>query len=50
MRMSRYLDVQAFIDEAKKLKATGANLTAQVLERLEAQRSLIPRVGLRYLA
>ena len=48
MRMSRYLEPSAFLDEAKKLKAVGGYLSASVLERLEEQRSLIPRLRLRY--
>jgi hypothetical protein len=46
--MSRYLDAQAFCDEAKKLKAGRGLLTVDVLERLEQQRSLIPKLRLRY--
>ena len=46
--MSRYLEAQAFCDEAKKLKAVGGNLSINVLERLERQRSLIPKLRLRY--
>ena len=46
--MSRYFEAQAFCDEAKKLKAVGGNLSINVLERLERQRSLIPKLRLRY--
>jgi hypothetical protein len=48
MRVSRYLDAKAFLDEAKKLKAVPGHLDIRVLERLEQQRSLIPRLRLRY--
>ena len=48
MRMSRYLDAKAFLDEAKALKVTHGHLSDTVLERLEKQRSLIPRLRLHY--
>lgn len=48
MRMSRYLDAKAFLDEAKALKVTHGHLSDIVLERLEKQRSLIPRLRLHY--
>ncbi len=48
MRISRYLDAKAFCDEAKKLKAAAGGMSEGVLERLEEQRSLIPRLRLRY--
>lgn len=48
MRMSRYLEAKAFLDEAKKLKATTSFLNPSILERLESQRSLIPILRLRY--
>jgi len=48
MRISRYIEAQAFCDEAKKLKAVGGILSVGVLERLEQQRSLIPKLRLRY--
>jgi hypothetical protein len=48
MRMSRYLDAKAFLDEAKKLKMVRHHITDAVLERLEEQRSLIPRLRLHY--
>ncbi|MES3084835.1 hypothetical protein [Sphingomonas faeni] len=46
--MSRYLDAKAFLDEAKALKVTHGHLSDTVLERLEKQRSLIPRLRLHY--
>lgn len=48
MRMSRYLDAKAFCDEAAKLKAVTGRTSPAVLERLEEQRSLIPRLRLHY--
>jgi hypothetical protein len=48
MRMSRYLEARAFCEESKKLKAIGGQLSTSVLERLEQQRSLIPKLRLRY--
>lgn len=48
MRMTRYLEPNAFLDEAKKLKAASGYLSVAVLERLEEQRSLVPRLRLRY--
>lgn len=48
MRISRYLDAKAFLDEAKALKVVRSNITDTLLERLEQQRSLIPRLRLRY--
>ena len=48
MRMSRYLEAKAFCEEAKKLKAVAGYVSVNVLERLEQQRSLIPKLRLRY--
>jgi hypothetical protein len=48
MQISRYLDVRAFHREAEKLRAISGYLGENVLERLEQQRSLIPRMRLRY--
>ncbi len=48
MRISRYLDAEAFLDEAKALKVVSNHITDAILERLEKQRSLIPRLRLRY--
>lgn len=48
MRMSRYLDAKAFLDEVKALKVTHGHVSDTVLERLEEQRSLIPRLRLHY--
>ena len=48
MRLSRYLDARAFLEEARKLKVWPGYLEPGVLERLEEQRSLIPRLRLRY--
>jgi hypothetical protein len=48
MRMSRFLEPNAFLDEVKKLKAVGGHLSPAVLERLDEQRSLVPRLRLRY--
>lgn len=48
MRMSRFLEPNAFLDEVKKLKAAIGYLSLPVLERLEEQRSLVPRLRLRY--
>lgn len=48
MRISRYLDAKAFLDAAKTLKVLPGPITEAVLERLESQRSLIPRLRLHY--
>jgi len=48
MRKSRYLDVRAFCREVKKLKACTTYVSPSVLERLERQRSLVPKLRLRY--
>ena len=48
MRISRYLDAKAFLDEAKALKVVRSHITDTLLERLEQQRSLIPRLRLHY--
>jgi hypothetical protein len=48
MRMSRYLETKAFLDAAKKLKVVTNHVSDAVLERLEKQRSLIPRLRLHY--
>ena len=48
MQHSRYLTAKAFLDKAKKLRVIRGHLDQRVLERLEQQRSLIPRLRLRY--
>ncbi|WP_267347104.1 hypothetical protein [Sphingomonas sp. GM_Shp_2] len=48
MRISRYLDAKAFLDEAKALKMVRHHITDAILERLERQRSLVPRLRLHY--
>lgn len=48
MRISRYLDAKTFLEEAKALKVTHGHITQPILERLEGQRSLIPRLRLHY--
>lgn len=48
MRISRYLDAGAFLTEAKTLKVLTGHITDAVLERLEKQRSLVPRLRLHY--
>ena len=48
MRISRYLDTRAFCDEANELRATRSRVDDAELERLEAQRSLVPRMRLHY--
>lgn len=48
MRISRYLDAKAFLDEAKALKVVSSQITDAVLERLEKQRSLLPHLRLHY--
>lgn len=48
MQHSRYLTAKAFLDETKKLRVIRGHLDQRVLERLEKQRSLKPRLRLRY--
>lgn len=48
MQISRYLDVEAFRKEADKLKVVTVYLDKKVFERLERQRSLMPRLRLHY--
>lgn len=48
MQHSRYLTAKTFLDEAKKLRVIRGHLDQRVLERLEKQRSLIPRLRLQY--
>jgi hypothetical protein len=48
MRISRYLDVKEFRVEANKLKVISGYFGDGVLERLERQRSLFPRLRLHY--
>jgi len=48
MHHSRYLDAKAFINEAKKLHVIRGFHDKKLLERLEKQRSLIPRLRLHY--
>lgn len=48
MRLSRYLDAKTFLEEAKTLKVVRSHITLSILERLEQQRSLIPRLRLHY--
>lgn len=48
MKAARYLDVKAFCEEARALRVVSRQVDAGCLERLEEQRSLIPRLRLRY--
>lgn len=48
MRLTRYLDARTFCEEARKLKASTGFVSDRVLERLEEQRLLLPRLRLRY--
>ena len=48
MKISRYLHARDFRDEASKLKVVRGYLSDSVLERLEQQRSLLPRLRLHY--
>ncbi len=48
MKLSRYLTATEFCKEADALKISHAQMREPVLERLERQRSLIPRLRLHY--
>jgi hypothetical protein len=48
MRQSRYLEQRNFVEEARKLQAMEGYLSSEVLERLEQQRLIVPRLRLRY--